>query len=110
MTLQQRRANSPPCFSVFYSLSIILNASLALLLSASRLLQLGLNVIARHSALFPHEAKGIRAFYDTCWRVFNCLDAMPLLWLEDPAYLAKVFFKAPLACLMQSKATRGGVA
>ncbi|MCP9802301.1 carotene isomerase [Cyanobium sp. T1G-Tous] len=51
------------------------------------------------SALFPHESKGIRAFYDTCWQVFRCLDAMPLLSLEDPAYLAKVFFKAPLACL-----------
>jgi len=55
--------------------------------------------VARLSALFPHEAKGIRAFYDTCWQVFNCLDAMPLLSLEDPAYLAKVFFRAPLACL-----------
>ena len=55
--------------------------------------------LADLSALFPHEAKGIRAFYDTCWQVFNCLDAMPLLSLEDPAYLAKVFFKAPLACL-----------
>jgi prolycopene isomerase len=51
------------------------------------------------TALFPHEAKGIRAFYDTCWQVFRCLDAMPLLSLEDPAYLAKVFFRAPLACL-----------
>jgi prolycopene isomerase len=51
------------------------------------------------TARFPHEAKGIRTFYDTCWQVFNCLDAMPLLSLEDPAYLAKVFFKAPLACL-----------
>jgi prolycopene isomerase len=51
------------------------------------------------TARFPHETKGIRAFYDTCWQVFNCLDAMPLLSLEDPAYLAKVFFKAPLACL-----------
>jgi len=55
--------------------------------------------IAALTARFPHEAKGIRAFYDTCWQVFNCLDAMPLLSLEDPAYLAKVFFKAPLACL-----------
>ncbi|MCP9808207.1 carotene isomerase [Cyanobium sp. HWJ4-Hawea] len=55
--------------------------------------------VARLSALFPHEASGIRAFYDTCWQVFNCLDAMPLLSLEDPAYLAKVFFQAPLACL-----------
>ncbi len=48
---------------------------------------------------FPHEAKGIRRFYDTCWKVFNCLDSMPLLSIEDPAYLMKVFFKAPLACL-----------
>jgi prolycopene isomerase len=55
--------------------------------------------VADLTALFPHEAKGIRAFYDTCWQVFRCLDAMPLLSLEDPAYLAKVFFKAPLACL-----------
>ncbi len=55
--------------------------------------------VARLSALFPHEAKGIRAFYDICWSVFNCLDAMPLLSLEDPAYLAKVFLRAPLACL-----------
>jgi prolycopene isomerase len=55
--------------------------------------------IADLTALFPHEAKGIRAFYDTCWQVFRCLDAMPLLSLEDPAYLAKVFFRAPLACL-----------
>jgi prolycopene isomerase len=55
--------------------------------------------IADLTARFPHEAKGIRAFYDTCWQVFNCLDAMPLLSLEDPAYLAKVFFRAPLACL-----------
>ena len=55
--------------------------------------------IAALTARFPHEAKGIRAFYDTCWQVFRCLDAMPLLSLEDPAYLAKVFFKAPLACL-----------
>jgi len=55
--------------------------------------------VARLTALFPHEAQGIRAFYDTCWQVFNCLDAMPLLSLEDPAYLAKVFFMAPLACL-----------
>ena len=53
----------------------------------------------RMAARFPHEAKGIRAFYDTCWQVFRCLDAMPLLSLEDPAYLAKVFFRAPLACL-----------
>jgi len=55
--------------------------------------------IARLTALFPHEATGIRRFYDTCWSVFRCLDAMPLLSLEDPAYLAKVFVRAPRACL-----------
>ncbi len=55
--------------------------------------------IARMSDRFPHESEGIKAFYDTCWQVFRCLDAMPLLSLEDPAYLAKVFFRAPLACL-----------
>ncbi len=49
--------------------------------------------------IFPHEASGIRSFYNTCWQVFNCLDSMPLLSIEDPAYLTKVFFKAPLACL-----------
>ena len=55
--------------------------------------------LADLTARFPHEARGIRAFYDTCAQVFRCLDAMPLLSLEDPAYLAKVFFRAPLACL-----------
>jgi prolycopene isomerase len=55
--------------------------------------------ISELTARFPHEAQGIRSFYDTCWQVFRCLDAMPLLSLEDPAYLAKVFFQAPLACL-----------
>ncbi len=48
---------------------------------------------------FPHERKGIESFYNDCWKVFKCLDAMPLLSIEDPAYLAKVFFRAPLACL-----------
>ena len=49
--------------------------------------------------LFPHEEKGIKHFYETCWDVFNCLDSMPLLSIEDPAYLMKVFFKSPLSCL-----------
>tara|TARA_Y100001968_G_scaffold110186_1_gene99689 strand:+ start:4729 stop:6291 length:1563 start_codon:yes stop_codon:yes gene_type:complete len=48
---------------------------------------------------FPHEEKGIKRFYQTCWKVFNCLDSMPLLSIEDPAYLTKVFFKSPLSCL-----------
>lgn len=49
--------------------------------------------------IFPHEEKGIRAFYDECWKVFNCLNAMELLSLEEPRYLTRVFFQHPLACL-----------
>lgn len=48
---------------------------------------------------FPHEAKGIHQFYDECWQVFNCLNAMELLSLEEPRYLTRVFFQHPLACL-----------
>jgi len=48
---------------------------------------------------FPHEKEGIKSFYGTCVKVFNCLDSMPLLSIEDPSYLMKVFFKAPLSCL-----------
>ncbi len=55
--------------------------------------------ISKLIKLFPHEKKGIQRFYDTCWDVFKCLDSMPLLSIEDPAYLAKVFFKSPLSCL-----------
>ena len=50
-------------------------------------------------ARFPHEAKGIRQFYDECWQVFNCLNAMELLSLEEPRYLMRVFFQHPFACL-----------
>tara|TARA_Y100001968_G_scaffold333229_1_gene394840 strand:- start:3202 stop:4764 length:1563 start_codon:yes stop_codon:yes gene_type:complete len=55
--------------------------------------------ISNLCCLFPHEEEGINKFYRACWQVFNCLDAMPLLSIEDPSYLAKVFFKAPFACL-----------
>jgi len=48
---------------------------------------------------FPHEREGIIKFYGTCRKVFNCLDSMPLLSIEDPTYLFKVFIKAPLSCL-----------
>ncbi|MBO6975808.1 MAG: carotene isomerase [Prochlorococcus marinus CUG1435] len=48
---------------------------------------------------FPHEKEGIKKFYETCAIVFNCLDSMPLLSIEDPAYLFKVFLKSPLSCL-----------
>lgn len=48
---------------------------------------------------FPQERQGIRQFYDECWKVFNCLNAMELLSLEEPRYLTRVFFQHPLACL-----------
>ncbi|BAY90360.1 MULTISPECIES: carotenoid isomerase [unclassified Tolypothrix] len=51
------------------------------------------------TAYFPHETKGIRRFYDECWRVFNCLNSMDLLSLEEPRYLLRTFLKHPLACL-----------
>lgn len=50
-------------------------------------------------AYFPHERNGIRQFYDECWQVFNCLNAMELLSLEEPRYLMRVFFQHPFACL-----------
>ncbi|MFB2894040.1 carotenoid isomerase [Aerosakkonemataceae cyanobacterium BLCC-F50] len=48
---------------------------------------------------FPQERHGIRQFYDECWQVFNCLNAMDLLSLEEPRYLTRVFFEHPMACL-----------
>lgn len=48
---------------------------------------------------FPHERDGIRRFYDTCWTVFNSLNAMPLRSLEEPRYLLRVFLRHPLSCL-----------
>ncbi|MFM7189211.1 MAG: carotenoid isomerase [Microcystaceae cyanobacterium] len=51
------------------------------------------------TARFPQEARGIRQFYDECWRVFNCLNAMELLSLEELGYLLRVFFQHPWACL-----------
>ncbi len=52
---------------------------------------------------FPHERQGIQRFYDECWRVFNCLNQIELLSLEDPRYVARVFFQNPLACLGLAK-------
>ena len=49
--------------------------------------------------IFPQERHGIRQFYDECWEVFNCLNAMELLSLEEPRYLTRVFFQHPGACL-----------
>jgi prolycopene isomerase len=51
------------------------------------------------SQCFPHEQTGIRKFYDECWQVFNCLNAMELLSLEEPRYLTRAFFQHPFACL-----------
>ncbi len=55
--------------------------------------------ISKLSERFPKERKGIKKFYGACSNVFNCLDSMPLLSIEDPSYLFKVFFKSPLSCL-----------
>ena len=55
--------------------------------------------INKLSKQFPHEKEGIKKFYETCAIVFNCLDSMPLLSIEDPTYLFKVFLKSPLSCL-----------
>ena len=55
--------------------------------------------INKLSDRFPNEKEGIKKFYGTCEKVFNCLDSMPLLSIEDPSYLLKVFFKAPFSCL-----------
>ena len=55
------------------------------------------------TAYFPHERQGIRKFYDQCWKVFNCLNRMELLSLEEPGYLTRVFFQHPLACLGLAK-------
>ncbi|MFN3925850.1 MAG: carotenoid isomerase [Pseudanabaenaceae cyanobacterium] len=51
------------------------------------------------SRKFPHERVGIKKFYDECWRVFNCLNSIELLSLEEWRYLLRVFFENPLACL-----------
>lgn len=55
------------------------------------------------TAYFPHERQGIRSFYDQCWKVFNCLNKMELLSLEEPRYLTRAFFQHPLACLGLAK-------
>ncbi|HAC63259.1 MAG TPA: carotene isomerase, partial [Cyanothece sp. UBA12306] len=55
--------------------------------------------LAELIAKFPQEERGIRRFYGECWQVFNCLNAMELLSLEEPRYLMRVFFQHPMACL-----------
>jgi carotene isomerase len=51
------------------------------------------------SGKFPHERVGIKKFYDECWQVFNCLNSIELLSLEEWRYLLRVFVQNPLACL-----------
>ncbi|NEQ83280.1 MAG: carotene isomerase, partial [Moorea sp. SIO2I5] len=57
------------------------------------------NFLQELTAHFPDQRQGIRKFYDECWKVFNCLNAMDLLSLEEIRYLTRVFFQHPLACL-----------
>eukprot|EP00871_Galdieria_phlegrea_P003766 jgi/Galph1/4390/GphlegSOOS_G3098.1 len=35
---------------------------------------------------------------ENCWKVFNCLNAIELLSLEEPSYLWKVFREKPFSC------------
>jgi len=46
------------------------------------------------TAYFPHERQGIR-FYDECWKVFNYLNRMELLFSAEPRYLTR-YFPAPV--------------
>jgi len=55
--------------------------------------------IAELTDRFPHEKIGIKKFYDECWQVFNCLNSIPLLSLEEWGYLWGVFRQNPRACL-----------
>jgi prolycopene isomerase len=55
------------------------------------------------TAYFPHERLGIRRFYDECWRVFNYLNSMELLSLEEPRYLLRTFLQHPMSCLGLAK-------
>ncbi|WP_287127655.1 carotenoid isomerase [Candidatus Cyanaurora vandensis] len=48
---------------------------------------------------FPQERRGIQQFYGECWRVFNYLNSMELLSLEEIGYLTRTFLQNPGACL-----------
>ena len=58
---------------------------------------------------FPHEKQGIHRFYDECWRVFNCLNTIELLSLEEPEYFFRVFLQNPLSWLGLAKYLRSNV-
>lgn len=53
--------------------------------------------------LFPHERQGLRRFYDAFWEVFNGLNEMELLSLEEPRYLMRTFLQHPGICLRLAK-------
>ncbi|CAD7702747.1 unnamed protein product [Ostreobium quekettii] len=55
--------------------------------------------VAELTDQFPHEAEGIRKFYDECWVVFNSLNTLELKSLEEPRYLLGEFVKHPIECL-----------
>ena len=55
--------------------------------------------IAQLCDRFPSDAIPVRRFYDECWSVFNSLNSMPLLSLEEPACLLRVLGSNPGACL-----------
>ncbi|MEA5621325.1 carotenoid isomerase, partial [Cronbergia sp. UHCC 0137] len=61
------------------------------------------NFLQNLIAYFPQEEKGIRGFYGECQKVFNCLNSMDLLSLEEPRYLLRTFLQHPLACLGLAK-------
>lgn len=50
-------------------------------------------------AAFPHEAEGIRKFYDECWVIFDALNSLELKSLEEPRYLLGQFAREPVKCL-----------
>ncbi|WP_110988170.1 carotenoid isomerase [Acaryochloris thomasi] len=52
---------------------------------------------------FPHERQGLRRFYDAFWQVFNGLNGMELLSLEEPRYLMQTFLRHPGICLRLAK-------
>ena len=51
------------------------------------------------ASYFPQEAGSIRRFYDRFWPIFNSLNAMELLSLEEWGYLWRSFVGNPRACL-----------
>ncbi|MGF1602382.1 MAG: carotenoid isomerase [Thermosynechococcaceae cyanobacterium] len=47
---------------------------------------------------FPAEREGLRGFYDAFWPIFNSLNGMELLSLEEPRYLMRIFLEHPDLC------------